>query len=236
MFPPELAQPGTGHALSDVRWPAGPHYFDLTGSDSAVAWIRYRVWSADWHTRTLDELVKRRGSFDRDVGIEMALDGALNNLSSAFDAALAFLIRATEDARDIDVDDRLPGFRYSWERCRAMLTRADVANDVVWRLVIDVDTAIEGESLPEPIGWLARLRRLRNRVAHQEGLARHHGDDGVIGVIAHGQTTDARAYLKVACDRIFDLTEQMIETAFSIGAHAVRSSWNRACWDPPESR
>ncbi|MCR6679979.1 hypothetical protein NVV43_32035, partial [Escherichia marmotae] len=76
----------------------------------------YRIWSADWHIRTLRELGGPHGSFDREVGIEMALDGALNSMSSAFDAGIALLVQAVENARDVDVDDRLPVFRYKWER------------------------------------------------------------------------------------------------------------------------
>jgi hypothetical protein len=231
--PGEAAVPGTGQASSEVRWPAGPHYFDLTGSEGGVAWVRYRIWSADWHTRTLKELGGPHGSFDREVGIEMALDGALNSLSSAFDAGVALLIQAVENSRDVDVDDRLPVFRYSWERCRDMLKQADIANDAVWRLILDVDNAIDGEALPEPIGWLAQPRRLRNRAAHQDSLARHHGARGAgngTGLSIRGQRTDAFTYLAGMCDQVHELTEQIIRVALSIGARETSTTWNRASW------
>lgn len=230
----KTAAPGAGASASEVRWPAGPHYFDLTESDGGVAWVRYRIWSADWHTRTLKELGGPHGSFDREVGIEMALDGALNNLSSAFDAGVALLVRAVENARDVDVDDRLPVFRYTWERCRDMLRKADIANDEVWRLILDVDSAIDGETLPEPNGWLAQLRRLRSRAAHQESLARHYAADGasnVTGLSIRGQSTDAFTYLAALCDQVHALTEQMIRVAISIGAPETSTTWTRANWD-----
>lgn len=230
MYPSEPAPPGTGHSCSNVRWPAGPHYFDLTGSDGGVAWIRYRVWSADWHTRTLSELSGQLGSFDREVGIEMALDGALNSLSSAFDAGITLLIRAVEDARDIKFDDRLPVFRYKWERCRDMLKQPDIANDNVWLLIVNIDTAIDGESLPEPSGWLAQLRRLRNRAAHQDSLSRHHEAGKITGITIQGQSTDGCAYLAENCDRVHDLTEQMIRVAVSIGARETSMQWARCPW------
>ena len=229
----EATLPGTGHTFSEVPWPAGPHYFDLTGSEGAVAWIRYRIWSADWHTRTLRQLVGPQGSFDRDVGIEMALDGALNGLSSAFDAGVALIIQAVEIARDVDVDDRLPIFRYRWEQCRDMLTRADIANDDVWRVILDVDAALEGESLPKPNGWLAQLRRLRNRAAHQDSLARHHvagGASNVTGLSIRGQSTDAFTYLAGMCDQVHELTEQMIRVAIAIGARETATTSQRANW------
>ncbi|KAA1395118.1 hypothetical protein [Aeromicrobium ginsengisoli] len=232
MYPSEAAAPGTGQTSSDVRWPAGPHYFDLTDSDGGVAWIRYRVWSADWHTRALIELGGTEGSFDRMVGIEMALDGALNSLSSAFDAGITLLIRAVEEARDVSVDNRLPVFRYRWERCRDMLKQSDIANDSVWRLILEIDAAIEGETHLEPAGWLAQLRRLRNRAAHQDSLSRHHEAGKVTGLVIQGQRTDASTYLAGMCDRLHDLTEHMIRIAISIGAHETSSVWNRDRWNP----
>ena len=230
MYPKEPADPGTGQTLSDVRWPAGPHYFDLTGSDGGVAWIRYRVWSADWHTRTLNDLGGLHSSFDREVGIEMALDGALNGLSSAFDAGVTLLIRAVEDARDIDLDDRLPVFRYKWDRCRDMLKQSDIATDDVWGLILEIDGAIDGETLPEPTGWLAQLRRLRNRAAHQDSLSRHHEAGRVTGLTIKAQSTDAFTYLAENCDRLHDLTEQMIRIAISIGVRETSTKWNRERW------
>jgi hypothetical protein len=48
----------------------------------------------------------------------------------------------------------------------------EIANDDVSGLILDVDGAIDGETSPQPAGWLAQLRRLRNRVAHTDSLAR----------------------------------------------------------------
>lgn len=115
----------------------------------------------------------------------------------------ALLTRAVEDA---------PVYRYKWERCRDMLKQPEVANDVVWRLILDVDGVIDGESLPEPIGWMALVRRLRNRVAHLDSLARHHevgSEHDVTCLSIHGQSTDAFTYLADVCDRVHDLTEQV---------------------------
>lgn len=229
----ERAAPGTGQTSSEVRWPAGPHYWTLTGSEGAVAWVRYRVWAADWHTRTLNELGGRERSFDRELGVEMALDGALNGLSSAFDAGVALLIRAVEHARDVDIDERLPVYRHNWDRCRDMLNSRDTANDDVWALILRIDEAIEGESWPEPSGWLAQLRRLRNRVAHQDSLARHHevgvGSPGVTGLSINGRSTDAFMYLAALCDRLYDLTEHMIRVASAIG-HTTAPAWHPQRW------
>lgn len=224
--------PGAGHTPSQVPWPAGPHYWKLTSSEGGVAWVRYRVWAADWHTRTLQVLGGPNGSFDREVGIEMALDGALNGLSSAFDAGVALLIRAAESARDIDEDDRLPVYRYRWELCRDMLKQPGIATDEVRRLILDVDNAIAGETLPEPIGWLAQLRRLRTRIAHQDSLARHHeiGGADVTGLSIQGRSTNAVTYLAGLCDAVHELTEQMISVAITIGGPETSTPSSRTPW------
>jgi len=231
----ETGAPGTGQVSSEVRWPAGPHYFDLTGSEGRVAWVRYRVWSADWHTRTLKELGGPQGSFDRQVGIEMALDGALNSLSSAFDAGVALLIGAAENSRDIGEGNRLPVFQYRWQACRDMLNYPTIAKAEVWDLIIKIDAALEGESLRKPIGWLAQLRRLRNRAAHQDSLARHHAGGKLTGLSIQGQGADAFTYLAEMCDRLHDLTEQMIQVALRVGAQGTSTPWDRKMWKTPGS-
>jgi hypothetical protein len=235
-----LAEPGTGVASSEVPWPAGPHYFDLTGSDGAVAWVRYRVWAADWYTRTLRSIAGPDRNYDRFVGIEMALDGALNSLSSAFDAGTALLIQGAENALDLKESDRLQVQWYSWKNARDLLKRPAIGtdpdgttNDDVWRVIVDVDNALAGDRDPVPIGWLAQLRRLRNQVAHQDTLARQHDVGGPSTVRAFGQrNVDAFSSLAEACDQIHDLTEQMVSLAIRLGANEVHAGWKRPRWFP----
>jgi hypothetical protein len=164
----------------------------------------------------------------------MALDGALNSLSSAFDAGVALLIQAVEAGREVDEQDRLPDHRYNWSQFRAMLTQSDIARDVVRRLIVNIDEALDGEATSQPKGWMARLRRLRNRVAHQSSLARMHeigsSVQGLTGLLIDGERVDAFVYLANQCDRVHELTEQMIHVAISIGAHEVSTTWNRAPW------
>jgi hypothetical protein len=237
-----LQPPGTGQDDSIVAWPHGPHYFHLTGSEGAVAWVRYRVWAADWHTRTLGELGGAEGSFDRLVGIEMALDGALNGLSSAFDAAVALLITAAEEKLAIVHERRLRVHLFSWEKCRELLVKPAVASDATWRAVLDTDTAMEGWNWDEPIGWLARLRRMRNLVAHRESLARHHSLEvnderggHVSRVYLDGRHKDAFEYLARHCDRVANLTETMIAAGLDIDPNQVRTTWTRESWIPGDN-
>lgn len=237
----ESQPPGTGHDNSAVAWPQGPHYFNLTGSEGPVAWVRYRVWAADWHTRTLRNLGDVEGSYDRLVGVEMALDGALNGLSSAFDAAVALLIAAAENALAVEADRKLRVHLFSWEKCRALLVSPEVATDLAWRAVVDADTAMEGWNWDEPVGWLAKLRRMRNAVAHRESLARHHSLEVNNGRRSHvsrvyldGRQEDAFAYLARQCDRVADLTETMIAAGLDIDPSQVRTTWTRERWIPNE--
>jgi len=238
-----FTEPGTGVAPSAVAWPAGPHYFDLTGSDGAVAWVRYRVWAGDWYVRTLRSLAGRDGNYDRFVGIEMALDGALNSLSSAFDAGTSLLIRGAENALELEESDRLHVHRYSWRNAWDLLKGPELgtdpdgtSNEEVWRVILDVDNALAGERDETPTGWLPQLRRLRNQVAHQDTLARHHTSDGpsTLGAFG-GRNVDAFTYLARACDRVSDLTEQMVSLAIHLGAPELHAEWERPRWFPDAS-
>jgi hypothetical protein len=233
-----IPEPGTGGACSAVPWPAGPHYFDLTGSDGAVAWVRYRVWAADWYTRTLRSIAGPHGSYDRLVGIEMALDGALNSLSSAFDAGTALLIQGAEKTLELDESERLQAHMYSWRTARDLLTEPAIGTEAdgttnadVWRVILDIDNALAGETARTPSGRLAQLRRFRNQVAHQDTLARHHIAGGPSTVRAFGgPTVDTFSYLARACDQVHDLTEQMVHLAIRLDPHEVHADWERPRW------
>lgn len=233
-----IDEPGTG--TSDAPWPAGPHYFNLTGSEGAIAWVRYRVWAADWYVRTLQRVAGPEQNY---VGIEIALDGALDSLSSAFDAGTALIIKGAENALDVAETDRLPVHWYSWSNARNLLKTPAIgtledgtSNDAVWRVILDVDSALAIDKDSQPSGWLSKIRRLRNRVARQDTLARRHQIDGPSTVQAFGEEVhDAFSYLAAACDQVHDLTEQMISLAVHRGAHEVTAGWSRPRWFAEET-
>jgi hypothetical protein len=202
--------------------------------------MRYRVWAADWYTGTLQSVAGPERNFDRLVGVEMALDGVLNSLSSAFDAGTALIIKGAESALGLGESRRLPVRSYSWKNARILLSKPAIgtdpdgtSNDAVWRVILDVDNALAGERDPVPTGWLARLRRLRNQVAHQDTLARNHVVGGPSTVRAFGSPdVDAFTYLSGACDQVHDLTEQMVSLAIHLGAAEVSAGWERPRWLP----
>jgi hypothetical protein len=101
---------------SETAFPAGPRYGELLDSDPRIAWIRFKVWTADWYTETLGALGTRLGGYDRQVGIEMAIDGALGSLSGAFDASVALVIVAAERSLNISEADQTKPHKYGWGR------------------------------------------------------------------------------------------------------------------------
>lgn len=86
-----------------------------------------------------------------------------------------------------------------------------------------------------PTGWLASLRRLRSQPAHQMSLPRSWSTnerDG-IGVVV-GVTCipglDPFEYLKTSCNRVSDLTEQMVAAASTMSYVGATTPLARARW------
>ena len=167
-----------------VNWPIGPEYAAWVSeeNDTARAWTMYKLRTAKWHVDLLRDLGTRHG-FSRLVGIEMALDGAVTALSSAFDAAVAGLIAAAEERLKVQAADAgaptptpTDPWRYTWRLARRYLHNGDVVGQepatlrLSQAVINDVDVALQTEPT---VGWLEVFRRLRNRSTHQNTLARH---------------------------------------------------------------
>jgi hypothetical protein len=219
---------------SGVLFPDSPTYPELLGSDERIAWIRFKVWSADWYTRTLGDLGAAHGGYDRQVGIEMALDGGLSALSGAFDASVALMIESAEEELHVPVAKRTPEHKYGWN---AFLNTVDGTALSTWgglpELRDDIDEALEGSSSGEPIGWLAVLRRLRNRATHRTTLPRTWtidvGEQTVVG-LTDMPDLDPFEYLKKSCDQVSDLTERMHGIANYFGYLGARTPLERTRW------
>ena len=134
-----------------VKWPVGPHYTKWVKGNSAHAWVHYKLKSADWYLATLVKTSKQVGRMDRNAGVEMAIDGALTGLCSAFDAALSLLIRALETANGIDSAERSAAERPIWARAEIL------AGSAALKLSSDnpVVAALSGGDTAAPDGWLA---------------------------------------------------------------------------------
>ncbi|WP_122262120.1 hypothetical protein [Ornithinimicrobium cerasi] len=218
---------------SGISFPGRPTYAELLESDERIAWVRFKVWSADWYTGTLGGLGAEDG-YDRYIGIEMALDGALSALSAAFDAAVVLMIESAEEALQVPEEKRLAPHKYNWEAFkRTVQGTLLTASNALSELSVDVDDALEGANSDNPVGWLAVLRRLRNRATHRTTLARtwaiDHDAHIVLGVTEVPEL-DPFEYLKLSCDQVSDLTERMHGIANQFGYVGASTPLARTRW------
>ncbi len=79
-----------------VKWPVEPQLVDLDSRGGSYAWVAFKLDSADWYLARLEELFNVVPRVEHQVGIERALDGVLESLCSAVDAACAAVIIAAE--------------------------------------------------------------------------------------------------------------------------------------------
>ena len=141
------------------------------GQKAPRNWVALQLSASAWYLQTLRELQLKVGRLNRLVGVEMALGACIASASSAFDAALGGLIFAIERKHGVLEADCLPVHKYTWTGCQG------VALTVGYRTGVEsaVTAALEGWSGPTPKGWLAQLRRLRNRSTHENTLNRAFG-------------------------------------------------------------
>ena len=219
---------------SGIRFPDSPTYPELLRSDERIAWVRFKVWSADWYTRTLGDLGAAHGGYDRQVGIEMSLDGALSALSAAFDASVALMIEGAEEELRVPAANRTPAHKFGWNAFQKSVRGTALATwEGLPELEADVENALEGSNSDEPVGWLAVLRRLRNRATHRTTLPRTWTIGGatraVVGV-SDMPDLDPFVYLKGACDQVSDLTERMHGIANQFGYIGAHTPLERTRW------
>ncbi len=192
--------------MASAPWPGGPHYTEWVGAERWRGWVLYKLKSADWYIDRLEEVGERLG-FDRHVGVEMALDGALAALVGAFDAAVGAVIRAAElfeeqHAKDCGMTPRAPmePHRYEWKHAknRLRIVAAQVGVDSI-EFRKSVDMALRREKH----GWLVNLRDLRNAAIHHDTLARHIDvtigsaqQQTVWGITVDGRGEDPVRYLR----------------------------------------
>jgi hypothetical protein len=150
-----------------VEWPVGPQIWEQGQPEGLRAWVLYKLASADWYIGRLKTLSKRLGRLEHQVGVEMALDGALQSLCSAIDAACGGVIQAAEAAaaKGRPIKNLPPP--QSVKRAEAELRKARRT-----RAVKALGKAMARRKDEEPNGWLAQLRWLRNRAVHQTTLVR----------------------------------------------------------------
>lgn len=204
-----------------VPWPLGPLYYELPGADgmNARSWVNYKLTATRWHTGTLGKLIDEAG-FQRYIGIEMALDGALASLNGAFDATAAGLIGAAEMYLQKDDQELVLTLPYKFNDELLMERLSELKRQrldfEVDRIVEDVTAALEiGPDRDHPTGWLQQLRRLRNVPVHQNSAPRHIdvivGTDTVTGISVAGHGKDPVEYLVDATEKVSALTSPVLD-------------------------
>src|SRR6478609_1915599 len=98
---PLAGQPRKVSRMNDVpasvatQWPVGPAYTEWVGASGVGAWVAYKLGTAEWFIDQLERVGDMVG-YNRYVGVEMAMDGALAALCGGFDAAVGGLIGAVD--------------------------------------------------------------------------------------------------------------------------------------------
>jgi hypothetical protein len=207
--------------------------------------VLYKLKSADWYITRLEEVGERLG-FDRHVGVEMALDGALAALVGAFDAAVGAVIQAAErfeeqHAQDCGMTPPAPmePHRYAWKHAKSRLRTAGAqvgVDSAAFRKTVDL--ALNREKH----GWLVVLRDLRNAAIHHDTLARYIdvtvGSDQqqtTWGITVDGRGENPVRYLRAmhrlvelvvepmleACDRLVPLDIPTSRDVQNVAVHGV---------------
>jgi hypothetical protein len=215
-------------------WPDGPLYAEWVGANRWRGWMLYKLKSADWYIDRLEDVGERLG-FDRYVGVEMALDGALTALVGAFDAAVGAVIQAAElfekqHATDCGMTPRepMPARRYDWKHARSrLLVEAAQVGVESAEFRRSVDLALDRDKR----GWLVALRDLRNDAIHNDTLARHidvHVGSGpqqtVWGISVNGQGEDPVQYLRTRRRLVELIVLPMLEACDRLAPHGIPTS------------
>lgn len=216
-----------------VSWPLGPLYYELPGADGSDArsWVNYKLSAAHWYIRTLQQLIDEAG-FERYVGVEMALDGALSSLNGAFDAAVGGLIRAAEMyllKDEIDPVFTRPHEFKDWVFVKRMAELDSQKLDIdVAGVAAKVASALEiGPDRDNPTGWLQQFRRLRNTPMHQTTAPRHIevvvGTDAVTSLFVAGNAQAPVEYLTETKQKVLALTGPILGIIDHIIPHGIPS-------------
>jgi hypothetical protein len=194
-----------------VHWPVGPHYKKQFKAKSRQAWALYKLGTADWYLKTLEEIAEHIDKLDRFLGIEMAIDGTLQALCATFDAAVFALLSTLEKGAGLPEDERTPARLASWT---VLLTQAE-ALGVELIATSEVSAALAAEDPDAPSGWLSQLLLLRQRSLQHDLLIRHWplglGAPGVGIDLPGSDPQPPLEYLRSVRDRMEGLLKIMLD-------------------------
>ena len=201
-----------------VKWPVGPHYSRWVKGKGSHSWVQYKLKTANWFFKTLSKTVHRAENVDRYVGVEMAIDGLLNALCDAFDAAICLLARSLETANGLPELNRTPTENLTWDYAATLATAGSIRLDCS----AEVADALSGNGLPEPSGWLAQLQRLRELAARENRLVPHwdlgHGNPGQYIDVPGLGLQEPLPYLSAVREQVVLLVETILNDLESVSA------------------
>jgi hypothetical protein len=159
---------------STILWPTGPGFDRPLKAKKPKAWANYKMEAADWYLDTLLALSLQHGRLERVLGVEMAVEGVLQSLCSAFEVMVCALTQSIEKAAGVPADRRTPRHLVSWSR----LAAAAKVFDIDLASTLSISAALLGEHSEEPEGPLAQLFVLRRHAAVQDPLVMAASTDG----------------------------------------------------------
>jgi hypothetical protein len=164
--PDTQSAPNAAPDPSAILWPAGPGYDRPIKAKKLKAWAKYKMEAADWYLDTLLAMSLQEGRLARVLGVEMAVEGVIQSLCSAFEVMICALTEAIEKAAGVPADHRTPRHLVSWSR----LAAAAKVFDIDLASTLSISSALLGERSENPEGPLAQLLVLRRNAAVQDLL------------------------------------------------------------------
>jgi hypothetical protein len=159
---------------SAILWPAGPGYDRPIKAKKLKAWAKYKMEAADWYLDTLLAMSLQEGRLGRVLGVEMAVEGVIQSLCSAFEVMICALTQSIEKAAGVPADHRTPRHVVSWSR----LAAAAKVFDIDLASTLSISSALLGEHSENPEGPLAQLLVLRRHAAVQDLLIEEASTNG----------------------------------------------------------
>jgi hypothetical protein len=164
--PDERTTPSGGIDTSAILWPAGPGFDQLVKTTKLKAWANYKMEAADWYLDTLLAISLQQERLERVLGVEMAVEGVIGSLCSAFEVMICLLTQSIEKAAGVPAEHRTPRHLANWSR----LAAAAKVFDIDLASTLSISSALLGEHSEDPEGPLAQLLALRRHAAVEDLL------------------------------------------------------------------
>lgn len=189
---------------ASIIWPATHDASRSAKPKGLRAWAHAKLDAAAWYVETLQALETACVPADA-LGVEMAVDGAISSLCSAFETMICSLTRAIERVADVSKDSRTPLHLASWSKLAAASKVFDI--DLASRS--SISSALVGEHSDSPEGWMAQLLVLRRELTLRDLIS---SGDGLtpprllLEVPGRGEVPLVRYLIET-----FELCEELLE-------------------------